>query len=179
MARHAHSELIALVRYCRLAGTFANNEPCHPRIWERQLMLETCSRRTFLQTCGAVAASALVGTAPAISALNASGSEKRWFKGNLHMHNQWSDGDPLPEWAVDWYKSHGYHFICPSDHNIFQAEDLRFDGFGFENEPADLAAFRGETSLWKVISPEPDWPKLTQAAWTRRWTNSAKTRSVP
>jgi histidinol phosphatase-like PHP family hydrolase len=47
------------------------------------------------------------------------------------MHTQWSDGHPLPQWAVDWYKSHGYHFICPSDHNIFQSNDLRFDGFGF------------------------------------------------
>jgi hypothetical protein len=126
-------------------------------------MKERCSRRTFLQACGALAALALVDTTPAFSALSAAaGSAKRWFKGNLHMHNQWSDGDPLPEWAIDWYKTHGYHFVCPSDHNIFQAEDLRFDGFGFKNEPSDRAAFRGETSLWKVMSPEPGWPKLTQ-----------------
>ncbi len=78
------------------------------------------------------------------------------------MHNQWSDGHPLPEWAVDWYKSHGYDFICPSDHNIFQSEELRFDGFGFNNKPSDIAAFEGETSLWKVVSPTAGWPKLTQ-----------------
>jgi len=40
-----------------------------------------------------------------------SAQEKRWFKGNLHMHTQWSDGQPLPEWAIDWYKAHGYDFI--------------------------------------------------------------------
>jgi len=122
-------------------------------------MLDKPSRRDFLTTSGgaAVAASLL---APAAGV--AAAAQKRWFKGNLHMHNQWSDGKPLAPWAIDWYKTHGYDFVCPSDHNIFQADDLRFDGFGFSNQPADLAAFKGETSLWKVISPHPGWPKLTQ-----------------
>jgi len=124
-------------------------------------MTTRTTRRTFLQTCGAIGAAALMGsTGPTWAA--ATRSEKRWFKGNLHMHNQWSDGTPLPEWAVDWYKSHGYHFICPSDHNIFQSDALRFDGFGFDNKPSDPTAFQGETSLWKVISPDAGWPKLTQ-----------------
>ena len=78
------------------------------------------------------------------------------------MHTQWSDGEPLPEWAIDWYKTHGYDFICPSDHNILQSDDLRFDGFGFDNQPSDPTAFEDETSLWKVISSEAGWPKLTQ-----------------
>lgn len=126
-------------------------------------MLRHVSRREFLKASGAMAATALVGAGRIAPALDAgSSAKKRWFKGNLHMHNQWSDGQPLPEWAVDWYKSHGYHFICPSDHNIFQAETLRFDGFGFNNPPSDLAPFQGETSLWKLVSPTPGWPKLTQ-----------------
>jgi hypothetical protein len=127
-------------------------------------MWQKISRRDFLKTSGAVAAAAFAGARPASWAQDAIATpEKHWFKGNLHMHNQWSDGQPLPEWAIDWYKSHGYHFICPSDHNIFQAEDLRFNGFGFENPPSDMAPFKDETSLWKVISPAPGWPKLTQA----------------
>lgn len=122
------------------------------------------SRRDFLKTTGAIAAALCVGRQPLCSAQDsAPGPQKHWFKGNLHMHNQWSDGEPLPEWAIDWYKSHGYHFICPSDHNIFQSEQLRFDGFGFNNTPPDLAPFKDETSLWKVISPAPGWPKLTQS----------------
>ncbi len=126
-------------------------------------MLKSASRRDFLKTCGALAASAFVGASHAFSAQAAgSAPKKRWFKGNLHMHNQWSDGKPLPEWAMDWYKTHGYHFVCPSDHNIFQSDELRFGGFGFDNQPPDLAAFKDETSLWKVISPQPGWPKLTQ-----------------
>ncbi len=120
------------------------------------------SRRDFLKASGAIAASAIVNIKSASSCQAAAMPAKRWFKGNLHMHNQWSDGQPLPEWAVDWYKSNGYDFICPSDHNIFQSDVLRFDGFGFDNRPSDLSAFKGETSLWKVIAPKPGWPKLTQ-----------------
>ncbi|MHB8899891.1 MAG: twin-arginine translocation signal domain-containing protein [Thermoguttaceae bacterium] len=127
-------------------------------------MLKNISRRDFLKASVAVTASALAGIRQAVSAQNAvAAPTKHWFKGNLHMHTQWSDGQPLPEWAIDWYKSHGYHFICPSDHNIFQADDLRFDGFGFNNLPSDPAPFKDETSLWKVVSPTPSWPKLTQA----------------
>lgn len=126
-------------------------------------MLKRVSRRDFLKTFGAVAASACVDIRHvALGRDVVPAPKKHWFKGNLHMHTQWSDGQPLPEWAVDWYKSNGYHFICPSDHNIFQSEALRFDGFGFDNTPPDRDAFKGETSLWKVISPTPGWPKLTQ-----------------
>jgi hypothetical protein len=127
-------------------------------------MLKNISRRDFLKASGAAAAALFAAPQHAFSALDAvAAPKKHWFKGNLHMHNQWSDGTPLPEWAIDWYKSHGYHFVCPSDHNIFQADDLRFDGYGFKNPPPDLAAFKNETSLWKVISPTAGWPKLTQA----------------
>ena len=126
-------------------------------------MLKNVSRRDFLKTSAALAASLSVGIRDSASAVvGNTAQQKRWYKGNLHMHNQWSDGHPLPEWAVDWYKSHGYDFICPSDHNIFQSDELRFDGFGFNNKPSDIEAFKGETSLWKVISPTADWPKLTQ-----------------
>ncbi len=122
-------------------------------------MLRNLSRRDFLKVSGAMAAAVFVDAKRALAGPDAlAAPKKHWFKGNLHMHNQWSDGEPLPEWAVDWYKSHGYHFICPSDHNIFQADDLRFDGFGFKNPPADRAAFKNETSLWKVLSPVPGWP---------------------
>lgn len=44
-----------------------------------------------------------------------------WWKGNLHTHTLWSDGDDYPEMAVDWYKQHGYQFLALSDHNTLQA----------------------------------------------------------
>jgi hypothetical protein len=126
-------------------------------------MVKRVSRRDFLKATGAVAAAAFAGGGvPSFGQATASPPKKRWFKGNMHMHNQWSDGHPLPEWAIDWYKSHGYHFVCPSDHNIFQSDALRFNGFGFQNPPADPAAFKNETSLWKPVSPKAEWAKLTK-----------------
>lgn len=127
-------------------------------------MSKNVSRRDFLKASGVIATAAAVTPQRILSGMDtATPANKHWFKGNLHMHTQWSDGHPLAEWAVDWYKSHGYHFICPSDHNIFQSDELRFDGFGFSNQPADVAAFEGENSLWKVVSPTPGWPRLLQS----------------
>ncbi len=42
---------------------------------------------------------------------------KKWYKGNLHTHSYWSDGDDYPEMIMDWYKSHEYDFVVLSDHN--------------------------------------------------------------
>src|SRR5437879_10394994 len=46
-----------------------------------------------------------------------------WWKGNLHTHSLWSDGDDYPEMIVDWYKQHGYQFLALSDHNILLQGD--------------------------------------------------------
>jgi hypothetical protein len=45
-------------------------------------------------------------------------SAPRWWKGNLHTHSLWSDGDHFPEMIADWYKSKGYHFLDITDHNV-------------------------------------------------------------
>jgi hypothetical protein len=47
-------------------------------------------------------------------------ADSRWFKGNLHTHSLWSDGDDYPEMIADWYKREGYHFLGISDHNVLQ-----------------------------------------------------------
>ncbi len=41
-----------------------------------------------------------------------------WWKGNLHTHTLWSDGDQFPEVVTQWYYKHGYHFLALSDHNV-------------------------------------------------------------
>lgn len=46
-----------------------------------------------------------------------------WYKGNLHTHTYWSDGDEFPEMVLDWYKSQGYHFVALSDHNTVADDD--------------------------------------------------------
>lgn len=46
-----------------------------------------------------------------------------WYKGNLHTHTYWSDGDEFPEMVLDWYKTNGYDFIGLSDHNTLAQDE--------------------------------------------------------
>jgi hypothetical protein len=41
-----------------------------------------------------------------------------WYRGNLHAHSLWSDGDDYLETIGLWYKEHGYDFLCLTDHNV-------------------------------------------------------------
>lgn len=42
----------------------------------------------------------------------------RWYKGNLHTHSLWSDGDHFPEMIAAMYRENGYDFLTITDHNI-------------------------------------------------------------
>jgi len=41
-----------------------------------------------------------------------------YWKGNLHTHSLWSDGDDFPEMITDWYKKRGYQFLGLTEHNV-------------------------------------------------------------
>ena len=45
-----------------------------------------------------------------------------WYKGQLHCHSLWSDGDTLPELVFDWYRANGFHFVSLTDHNVLQTD---------------------------------------------------------
>ncbi len=42
----------------------------------------------------------------------------KWWKGNLHTHTFWSDGNDFPEMVAAWYAERDYNFLAISDHNI-------------------------------------------------------------
>ncbi|MEZ4826559.1 MAG: hypothetical protein R3C61_09740 [Bacteroidia bacterium] len=67
----------------------------------------------------------------------------QWYKGNLHTHSLWSDGDDFPEMIMDWYKSQGYDFIALSDHNIFAEGEKWIETEGRKN---------GKEALEKYLS---------------------------
>ncbi len=48
------------------------------------------------------------------------GVAEQWYKGALHFHSLRSDGDAAPEVTVSWYKEHGWHFACVTEHNQMQ-----------------------------------------------------------
>lgn len=41
-----------------------------------------------------------------------------WFRGNMHTHSHWSDGDDYLEMIALWYKDRGYDFLVFTDHNV-------------------------------------------------------------
>lgn len=64
-----------------------------------------------------------IWTLPIIFFTSCASWPTRWYKGNLHTHSLWSDGDDFPEMICGWYADHGYHFLGLSDHNILQEGD--------------------------------------------------------
>ncbi len=87
-----------------------------------------------------------------------------WYKGNLHTHSLWSDGDDYPEMIIDWYKSNGYHFLALSDHNTLAVAEDRW--VSVEHNRGGLAAFnrylQHEGSEWVEQKEENDtlWVRL-------------------
>ncbi len=55
-----------------------------------------------------------------------------WFRGNLHTHTTFSDGDTEPAAVIQWYKDRGYHFLAITDHN-FILEVSDYAGMQDEN----------------------------------------------
>jgi hypothetical protein len=53
----------------------------------------------------------------------AANSVFHWYRGNIHTHTLWSDGDDYPEMVALWYKDHGYDFLSFSDHNTLMRRE--------------------------------------------------------
>lgn len=74
--------------------------------------------KIMMPTNGRVLAAVALCVAAATSAPAADDAAPRWYKGNLHTHSLWSDGNDFPEMICDWYVIRQYHFLALSDHNI-------------------------------------------------------------
>jgi len=72
------------------------------------ILAQSVPRRGWLVVAVALTATLFVSSAGAVEPAQSG----QWYKGNTHAHTAWSDGRELPELAADWYKSHGYHFLC-------------------------------------------------------------------
>jgi hypothetical protein len=59
----------------------------------------------------------LLCLAIAVFGLSCATEPTEWYRGNLHTHTFWSDGDDFPESVVAWYRDAGYDFVAISDHN--------------------------------------------------------------
>jgi hypothetical protein len=81
------------------------------------------TRITALRVAGAALVALGCLTAALVDAQVGANAGPRWWKGNLHTHSLWSDGDDYPEMIAGWYKDQGYHFLALSDHNILSQGD--------------------------------------------------------
>lgn len=97
---------------------------------------------------GLLASCGQPGTKPAPTA--------KWWKGNLHTHSLWSDGDDYPEQVVHWYKSRGYNFLAISDHNVLHEGDRFMDtsSEGSRGGGEVLAAYKERFPDWVAEKEE-------------------------
>jgi len=70
---------------------------------------------------------------------------QHWYRGNLHTHTLWSDGDDYPEMIAAWYRDHGYQFLVYTDHNTLHNHERWID---VEKNKGGLKAFDKLTSAF-------------------------------
>lgn len=114
--------------------------------------------RRFLVFCFSVSILSTASCSP-----EADVPQQKWFKGNLHTHSLWSDGDDYPEMIVGWYKDEGYDFIALSDHNTLADGDRWSDT---ERNSGGAQAYQryldkyGDTWVETKASEDTTWVRL-------------------
>ena len=69
----------------------------------------------------------------------------RWWKGNLHTHSLWSDGDDFPEMIAERYRVRDYNFLALTDHNVL-SQGIRW------MKVADVTKRGGDDVLSKYLA---------------------------
>lgn len=64
---------------------------------------------------------------PPLLELAAEPGGQAWYRGNMHTHTLWSDGDDYPEQVVEWYRGHGYQFLVLSEHDLLATGERWID----------------------------------------------------
>lgn len=74
-----------------------------------------------------------------------------FYKGNVHTHTNWSDGDTSPEDVIGRYRDAGYDFLAITDHNTFTNPAL----FGRHAKPKMVLVAGEEVTFWSSESGTP------------------------
>ena len=78
-----------------------------------------------------------------------SDQSQHWYRGNMHTHSLWSDGDDYPEMIATWYRDHGYQFLVFTDHNRLHNHERWID---VEKSKGGMKAFEKLTQTFPA-----DW----------------------
>jgi histidinol phosphatase-like PHP family hydrolase len=76
-------------------------------------------------------------------------SPGHWFRGNLHMHSDRSDGVASPDQVLEAYRREGYDFVVLTDH--FEAR------WGWQVTDTTAARSQGFTTLLGIELSSADW----------------------
>ena len=72
---------------------------------------------------------------------------QHWYRGNMHTHSLWSDGDDYPEMIATWYRDHGYQFLVFTDHNTLHNRERWID---IEKTKGGMKAFEKLTQTFSA-----------------------------
>ena len=75
-------------------------------------------------------------------------AKQNWYKGNLHTHSLWSDGDDFPEMIIQWYKDNNYQFIALSDHNTIADLEFWYEIKERERKYKTLEKYQNRFGAW-------------------------------
>jgi hypothetical protein len=107
----------------------------------------------------------------------------RWWKGNLHTHSLWSDGDDFPEMIADWYKRKGYHFLALTEHNVLAEGDRWVAADGKDPRPEAVRKYAARFGEKWVERREKDGKKEVrlkpQAEYRRLLEEPGKFQLIP
>ncbi len=72
----------------------------------------------------------------------------RWYRGNMHTHSHWSDGDDYLESIAAWYQKEGYQFLVFTDHNVLADRD----------HWVEIKKTKGKEAAFEKLKQQfPDW----------------------
>lgn len=80
-------------------------------------------------------------------------SGHHWYRGNMHTHSHWSDGDDYLESIAAWYQTAGYQFLVFSDHNVLADRDRW----------VEIKQTKGKEAAFEKLKQQfPDWVEERQ-----------------
>lgn len=112
--------------------------------------------RSIARFCLAVAFSFFAVQGEAQDFLLQSDGAQKWFRGNMHTHSLWSDGDNFPELIAMWYRDHGYQFLVYTDHNTLLQNERWVELSRAKGGPESLDALRKSFSEDWVVTRKKD-----------------------
>lgn len=80
--------------------------------------------------------------------------ERKWFKGDTHLHTVNSDGVLTKGQLVEYCKKQGLDFIIITDHNYNSVEKSYYDGDMLIIQGQEITGDNGHVNIWGTKVPE-------------------------